>query len=407
MGDGTHSYAPLSSPPPRPAILARWGMGIGAVALTLLAAVIAFWPQADSTLPERTPAPSATTQPVLLGIAAVEYATALPTIPPPPVIPTVNWMYPTAASSTVDSALEQASIGGSVLDGAAIVRRINPFTIQPARLRDRVVTYTVKPGDNLRLIADRFGISESTIIWSNERFYVNAMQVGMELTILPVNGVYHQVLEPQTIASIAEQYAVDPYAIIDSEYNTLFGASPQNVLPVGLRVVVPGGTGSTEPIYWDPGIEMVASAGSSGASATFGGDDPGACGRQTVTNGSPPDTSPIRARYTITQDYSWTHGGIDLAVPPGTSVYAAGGGTVVFAGWSTWGYGYAVVIAHGSTMSLYGHLNGPLVRCGQVVSAGQGIAVTGNSGNSSGPHLHFEIRGSDGRPVSPWSYQSF
>jgi murein DD-endopeptidase MepM/ murein hydrolase activator NlpD len=222
------------------------------------------------------------------------------------------------------------------------------------------------------------------------------------------------------VADLAAVYGVDPYAIIDSEFNTLFGASPQTILPEGLRVVVPGGKGSTEPIYWDPGVVINTGAfttdGSNpvgtgiqtgGESASFAVGDPGSCGEQVVSGGSPPVGAPIWASYRITQDYTWQHSGIDLAVPPGTRVYSAGSGTVIFSGWSTWGYGYTVVIAHGSTLSLYGHLNGSFVGCGQIVSAAQNIAVTGNSGRSSGPHLHFEIRGPGGAPVSPWEYQSF
>jgi murein DD-endopeptidase MepM/ murein hydrolase activator NlpD len=240
------------------------------------------------------------------------------------------------------------------------------------------------------------------------------MRVGMDLTILPVDGVYHRTQEPQTVSDIAKLYDVDPYVIIDSEYNTLFGATAETVLPTGLYVVVPGGTGSKEPIYWDPGIVMTTDTGTSGSGvnagtsyASFAVGDPGSCGRQAVVGGSPPYTAPIWRNYSITQDFTWNHGGIDLAVPVGTLVYAAGGGTVIFSGWSTWGYGYTVVVAHGGTLSLYGHLNGAFVSCGEVVTAGQNIAVSGTSGRSSGPHLHFEIRGSGGAPDNPWNYQSF
>jgi murein DD-endopeptidase MepM/ murein hydrolase activator NlpD len=281
-----------------------------------------------------------------------------------------------------------------------------------------VITYTVQKGDNLRTIAEKFGIEQNTIIWSNERFFVNAMRVGMELNILPVNGVYHRVDEPLSITQIAETYEVEPYAIIDSEFNTLFNATPDTVLPEGLYVVVPGGQGSTEPIFWDPGVvvttltvdgsQPVGVGVNPGADyAAFAIGDPGSCGKQPVNGGSPPVSPPLYARYNFSQDFSWNHGGVDLAVPPGTPVYAAGGGTVIFSGWSTWGYGYTVVIAHGGTLSIYGHLNGAFVGCGQIVTAGQNIAVTGNSGRSSGPHLHFEIRGPGGVPVNPWEYQSF
>lgn len=352
-----------------------------------------------------------------LGVVAVEYPTLVPTIPPTPTPPVVDWIRPTAAPAEVSASLDMPVVNA---DGStAIQRSLDPLTIIPWRSRSSVITYAVKKGDSLRTISEKFGIAQNTIIWSNERFYVNAMRVGLELNILPLDGVYLRVQQPQTIANLAQTYDVDPYAIINSEYNTLFGSTPQTVLPQGLYVVVPGGTGSTEPIYWDPGIVMSTGYTTDGSNpvgtginagtdyASFAIGDPGSCGKQAVYGGSPPVSAPILDSYTITQDFSWNHGGIDLAVPTGTRVYAAGSGTVIFKGWSTWGYGYTLVIAHGGTLSIYGHLNGAFVGCGQIVSAGQNVAVTGSSGRSSGPHLHFEIRGSNGAPVSPWDYQSF
>ncbi|WP_039933371.1 M23 family metallopeptidase [Streptomyces viridochromogenes] len=91
------------------------------------------------------------------------------------------------------------------------------------------------------------------------------------------------------------------------------------------------------------------------------------------------------------------HSGQDFAVPSGTKVLAAHGGTVVKAGGNGAGdgpaYGNAIVIKHGNgTYSQYAHLSKIEVRIGQVVKTGQEIARSGNTGNSSGPHLHFEIR---------------
>jgi hypothetical protein len=394
---------------------AQWlagGILLAAAALVLAAVwVILKGQQNGGSTPSSPTAPPAGGS---LGIAAVAYSTPIPTSFSQPVLPPVDWIHPTAAAAEIAAALDTPILSES--EPGIIQRQIDPLTIIPARSRNTVITYSVIKGDNLSTIAEKFELQESTIIWSNDRFYVNAMRIGLELTILPVDGVYHHVQEPQTIAAIAQTYQVDPYAIIDSEYNTLFGATPQTVLPPGMAVVVPGGTGSTEPIYWDPGITMTtqSSSGPVGTGVNAGTDyasfavgDPGSCGRQAVIGGTPPVSPPIYAHYTITQDFSWVHGGIDLAVPVGTRVYAAGGGTVIFSGMSTWGYGYAVVIAHGGTLSIYGHLNGSFVACGATVTAGQNIAVTGNSGRSSGPHLHFEIRGSSGAPVNPWDYQSF
>ncbi|MFI5570362.1 M23 family metallopeptidase [Streptomyces sp. NPDC051740] len=91
------------------------------------------------------------------------------------------------------------------------------------------------------------------------------------------------------------------------------------------------------------------------------------------------------------------HSGQDYAVPTGTTVMAAHGGTVVKAGPNGAGdgpaYGNAVVIKHGNgTYSQYAHLSQVDVKAGQIVKTGQKIALSGNTGNSSGPHLHFEIR---------------
>ncbi|GAA3893727.1 hypothetical protein GCM10023084_53260 [Streptomyces lacrimifluminis] len=95
--------------------------------------------------------------------------------------------------------------------------------------------------------------------------------------------------------------------------------------------------------------------------------------------------------------WSSTHSGQDFAVASGTKVVAAHGGTVVKAGGNGAGdgpaYGNAVVIKHGNgTYSQYAHLSRINVKVGQVVATGQRIALSGNTGNSSGPHLHFEIR---------------
>jgi murein DD-endopeptidase MepM/ murein hydrolase activator NlpD len=389
-------------------------MLVAALVIMLVAGMILFRPEGH----DATPFPSLTQAAMRpLGIAEVAYPTPFPTLTPLPTLPPVDWIHPTAAAQEIAAALDTPMV--NALDAGAVQRQLDPLTIIPARARSTVITYDVKKGDNLRTIAERFGLAQNTIIWSNDRFYVNAMRVGMQLTILPVDGVYHHVPEPETIADVAQTYKVDPYAIIDSEYNSLFGTTPQTVLPQGLYVVVPGGTGSTEPIYWDPGIVMTKQYTTDGSNpigsgvkagtdyALFAQGDPGSCGKQAVQGGSPPVSPPLLSRYTITQDFSWNHGGIDLATPPGTRVYAAGGGTVIFVGWSTWGYGYTVVIAHGGTLSIYGHLNGAFVGCGEVVTVGQNIAVTGNSGRSSGPHLHFEIRGPGGSPVNPWNYQSF
>ncbi|WP_296816642.1 murein hydrolase activator EnvC [uncultured Megasphaera sp.] len=97
------------------------------------------------------------------------------------------------------------------------------------------------------------------------------------------------------------------------------------------------------------------------------------------------------------------HSGIDIGVDYGTPVHAADGGVVVEAGWIS-GYGYAVIIDHGNGLStLYGHNQELAVSEGQSVSQGQVIAYAGSTGNSTGPHVHFEVR-ANGDPVDPSAY---
>jgi murein DD-endopeptidase MepM/ murein hydrolase activator NlpD len=96
----------------------------------------------------------------------------------------------------------------------------------------------------------------------------------------------------------------------------------------------------------------------------------------------------------VTQRYWFCHNGWDVANPQGTPIRAVDDGEVKFAGWSDQGYGYLVVIDHGGRyQTLYAHLReSPLVSDGQVVTAGTVIGYMGNTGFSTGPHLHFEIR---------------
>ena len=97
------------------------------------------------------------------------------------------------------------------------------------------------------------------------------------------------------------------------------------------------------------------------------------------------------------------HSGIDIGVDEGTPVHAADSGVIVWSGWMG-GYGYAVVIDHGNGLStFYGHNSELAVDEGQSVSKGQVVAYAGSTGNSTGPHVHFEVR-ENGDPVDPMGY---
>ena len=115
----------------------------------------------------------------------------------------------------------------------------------------------------------------------------------------------------------------------------------------------------------------------------------------------------------ITSEFGWRthpifgtqryHSGLDIGGDYGLPIVAAASGTVIHSGWIS-GYGYTVIIDHGGGITtLYGHNESLLVGEGESVSQGQTIAMCGSTGNSTGPHCHFEVR-ENGEPVSPYSY---
>lgn len=115
----------------------------------------------------------------------------------------------------------------------------------------------------------------------------------------------------------------------------------------------------------------------------------------------------------ITSEFGWRthpifgtarfHSGLDIGGDYGMPIYAAASGTVIYAGWIS-GYGNAVIIDHGGGVTtLYGHNDSLNVSEGENVAQGQVIAMCGSTGNSTGPHCHFEVR-ENGEPVSPYGY---
>lgn len=389
------------------------GLGGSMVLLALLIAVgalvILVQPDTkpDQIVNEPTVAPSLTPSPTNTLLPSQE-PTETPTITPTASITPLP---------TADSQIRQTAVAQEVLVAGKpgeIERDLQPYTINEQQIRAGVIQYEVEYGDSVYDIADRFGVSLETIIWSNGAFYVNAMRPGLMLNILPVEGAMTTIDQPVTIADLAEEYEVEPFAIINSEFNELADATADSVLPSGLTVVIEGGTGKQEPIYWDPrggsGTTINPSESVAGVyqgNAHFGSGQPGSCGNQPVYDGTVPSIGPVSG-YVLTQDFSWTHRGVDLSANEGTPVRSVGAGTVIFAGWSDWGYGYAIVVSHGPVMTLYAHLTGTgFVWCGKHVEAGEHIANVGSTGRSSGPHLHFEVRDSTGTPQNPRNYLGF
>lgn len=372
---------------------------LGAVGFTFATVLVLLSPA-----PSPAPAPTATGQ---VSSVLTQAPTILPTDVPVSVVPQTNPADTVDLQPTISPDQAVLMLGAAPaavpqpVSAEVTYNAYDPFTRVPDRPRSEVIQYQAVQGDSINSIAQRFGLKPETIAWSNDRRIIEVLRPGDLINILPVDGVYHQTIGDKTIAEIAKQYKVEANTIIDSEYNKLYGLSPDTVLPSGTWIVVPGG--QAEPITWNPTVTRQKVAGASGKTGgeyiTFAPGQAGSCGQVLNPGGGARWVNPLPGAVFV-RGFSLWHTGVDLAAPIGTSVAAANGGRVIFAGWNDWGYGYAVVLAHGPFTTLYGHLSAIYVHCGQDVVPGQQIAAVGTSGNSTGPHLHFEIRYND-QPTDP------
>jgi murein DD-endopeptidase MepM/ murein hydrolase activator NlpD len=157
-------------------------------------------------------------------------------------------------------------------------------------------------------------------------------------------------------------------------------------------------TNEAELAEVESAIRAAAAAASSG-----GGSISGSTGSGSGVLNYPTDSRSISAGFPNYSSGSY-HGGIDFPVSTGSNVYAAASGTVILVKYLNYSYGYHVMIDHGDGLStLYAHNSQILVSVGDTVSAGQVIALSGSTGNSTGPHCHFEVR-VNGSQVNPLNY---
>ncbi len=257
----------------------------------------------------------------------------------------------------------------------------NVFQTQVSKKpRDRIIIYTVEKGDTLGTIAEKFDVSQDTILWEND-LDSDDLSIGQELRILPVSGVAYKVQAGDTIYSIASKYHADSQTIVDFPFNE-FANSETFALVVGQMLIVPGGSVTpvtTGPTYINTGSVPVARGGW---------------------------VWPVVGL--ITQYASWYHMALDIAGPVGSPVIAAHAGTISYISTGTYdtGYGNNVWINNGDgVMTHYAHLSCVTARIGQQVRAGQQIGCRGNTGRSTGPHTHFEIQ-VNGSLVNPMRYVS-
>jgi murein DD-endopeptidase MepM/ murein hydrolase activator NlpD len=246
-------------------------------------------------------------------------------------------------------------------------------------------------------LAEKFGLEPESILWSNYatlRDNPHSLSPGMELLIPPVDGIYYQWEVGDTVESVADKFKTEPDLIINWIGNDLDLLNP--IIEAGDMVMIPGGQRDIQ--QWI--IPTIARGAAGVSSGVYGA---GACsGPFEGLYGGGGFIWPAAGHVLSGNDYWSGHLAIDIGLVLGEPVFAADSGVVVFSGWASGGYGNVVVVDHGTGyQTLYAHLSGVAVGCGQSVVQGQTIGYGGNTGNSTGEHLHFEVRFQGGF-VNPW-----
>ncbi len=280
-------------------------------------------------------------------------------------------------------------------------------TIIPARPRTEVTTYTVQAGDTVYGIAEQFGLDAETILWGN--YYVLAdnphkLSPGQVLNILPLNGTYHYWSAGEGLNGVARGYGVTADVIVNWPGNNLdpatLGDWSHPNIEAGTMLVVPGGT--RDFISWSAPL---ITRGDPSVAKILG---PGFCGSiEGGVIGWGYFVWPADHHYLSGWDYmpESNHRAIDIDGDMGDPIYASDNGVVVYSGWNNWGYGNVVVIDHGNGwQTLYAHMSVINVGCGQSVFQGNTIGLFGSTGNSTGPHLHFEMMHELYGKVNPWDF---
>jgi murein DD-endopeptidase MepM/ murein hydrolase activator NlpD len=304
---------------------------------------------------------------------------------------------PTAADAE-QPVVEEPVVGPYLEDGTLLKPVFVDTTVEDGA--DLLRTYKVKAGDTLTGIARKFHVSMMTLWWANKLDSKDELHQGQVLTIPPVSGLVVTVTANDTLQTLATKYKVKAKEILEA--NDLQDPN----LVVGQVLVMPGAKGKPIPTP-KPKPRAVSQPRNGGGGGGGGNGGGGSEGHYTGGHFLYPV---VGGGNYISQYFHYGHYAIDIAADYGTRVRAAAGGRVVFAGWKSNGGGYQVWISHGSGLyTTYNHMSAVTVGNGQGVDRGQQVGRVGQSGNATGPHLHFEVwRGGEpwngGTRVNPLGY---
>ncbi|NMB61114.1 MAG: peptidoglycan DD-metalloendopeptidase family protein [Chloroflexi bacterium] len=300
--------------------------------------------------------------------------------------------------------------GVAPLEGISRSSDIKTDLNETVSSRYDIVKYEVVAGDTLIGIADKFGLEPETVLWCNYDVLLDnpaAIYPGQVLNIYPTDGTTYRWQEGDGLNGVATGLHITPADIIEwpgngLSYETIGDYASPNI-EVGTLIFAPGGSRS----YYD------------WSAALFNRDDPATSrilgpGHCDAVYSGPIGTEafvwPTSATFISGYEFSpeINHWGIDIGGDLGNPIYAADAGVVVYAGWNDWGYGNVIVLDHGNGwQTLYAHLNEVYVNCGDYINfGGQLIGAMGSTGNSSGPHLHYEMS-YNGSRVNPHKYYPY
>jgi LysM repeat protein len=271
--------------------------------------------------------------------------------------------------------------------------------------RYEFVTHEVVEGDSIWDIAQDYGLNPETILWANPGLRDNpaAIYPGWTLDIPPVDGVVQYWVEGDGLNSVSSFFGVTPEDIVNWPGNnlsmeTIGDFALPNIEP-DTKIFAPGGTRPFQD--W---TTILFTRDETAESRIWG------AGKCAPTNLGPVGTGtyvyPTTVRGVLGYEFTpeVNHWGVDLGGGEDSPIFAVDHGVVVYAGWSEWGYGNVIAVDHGNAIqTIYAHLNSFAVECGEFVYQGDVIGYMGSTGNSSGPHLHFEIRSGSSR-LNPHKY---
>jgi len=300
---------------------------------------------------------------------------------------------PTLAPDAESLQVEMPALGGPKAF-VSISRDIQLKTNVPSdKPRYKPVEYRVSRGDSIFAISKAFNLEPETVLWANYDVLQDdphSLKPGQVLKIPPADGIYYQWKENDTLESVATEFKASVDDLLNFPGNDIDLANPK--VDSGSWVMIPGG--KREFVQW---LVPTVASGASGTSST----SQSACPAGAVGSGS--FIWPADNHFLSGNDYWSGHLGIDIAAGEGAPVYAADSGVVTMAqsGYN-YGYGNVIQIDHGNGYStIYAHLSVLGVGVCTSVGAGQWIGASGNTGNSQGAHLHFEVRQGGGF-INPW-----